>query len=50
MEDFEVIMMVNRHRAEVEFENFARSLKAISARRKRGDRRVPNVSVLRRKP
>ena len=47
--DLEVIMLVNRHRAEVEFESFTRCLTAISAKRKRGDRRVQKMPRLRRK-
>lgn len=48
MEDLEVIMLVNQHKADLELESFTRRLSEISAKRKRGDRRVQKMSRLRR--
>lgn len=46
MEDTQVIQMVNSHS---EIRSLERKLKAISARRKKGGKRVQNMRKLRRK-
>lgn len=48
MEDLEVILLVNQHKADLEFDGFARRLSAISAKRKRGNLRAQKMPLLRR--
>lgn len=48
MEDLEVILLVNQHNADLEFDGFARRLSAISAKRKKGNLRAQKMPLLRR--